>query len=345
MSVLSARRCFLGSSGVSLPPLGFGAAPIGNLYREVSDAVARQAVTAALASGIDYFDTAPHYGFGLSERRLGRSLADRDAPPVLSTKVGRRLEPAPAGSLPAIRHGFAGAPALEPVFDYSYDGVMRAFESSLQRLARERVDILLVHDLGELTHGASHLQRLQEFLGGGYRAMEELRRDGRVGAIGAGANEWQIFMRLMEVGDFDTFLLAGRYTLLEQTALDTFLPACAKRQISVIAAGPFNSGILASGVSGPGPHYYNYEAAPAAVVERVRRLELICEAYQVPLAAAALQFPAAHPQVATVLTGLADAAQVDQAVAWMTQALPGEFWRALKSQGLLAEQAPVPTFA
>ncbi|MDQ2077220.1 aldo/keto reductase [Marinimicrobium sp. ABcell2] len=336
------RKRQFGRSDVFTSLLGFGSAPIGNLYRAVTESTASQAVHCALDSELDYFDTAPHYGFGLSETRLGAALKARHATPVLSTKVGRLLEPLAEQETDAVRHGFADAPKLEPVFDYSYDGVMRSFEASLARLGREHVDILLAHDLGEVTHGEQHPQRWREFMDGGYKAMVELRDSGLVGALGLGANEWQICAQALEYGEFDGFLLAGRYTLLEQGAVETFLPLCAERGASVILGGPFNSGILATGVSGPGPHHYNYEPAPEEVITRVARIEAVCRQLNVPLAAAALQFPAAHPQVCSVLAGLANAEEVTRAVELMNWPLPAELWQTLRAEGLLHPSAPTP---
>lgn len=341
------HRRRLGESEVYTPLLGFGAAPIGNLYRPLTDTVAKSAVAKALALELNYFDTAPHYGFGLSETRLGQALRGREPDTILSTKVGRVLEPltdhpSRKGSGSAVRHGFAGAPDLEPMFDYRYDGFMRSFEASLTRLGRDGVDVLWVHDLGQVTHGDAHQRHWQEFTQSGYKALTELRAEGRVKALGLGANEWQICAQALDFADFDGFLLAGRYTLLEQGALGSFLPLCARRGASVVLGGPFNSGILASGVAGEGPHYYNYEPAPTEVIERVACIEQVCTEFRVPLAAAALQFPTAHPQVCSVLAGLADAEQVEQAVTLMNQALPDEFWQILKERDLLDPTAPVP---
>lgn len=339
--MLSTQTRPLGQSSVSLSLLGFGAAPIGNLYQAVAEEQAMATVDEALALGIRYIDTAPHYGFGLSETRLGAVLQQRAETIAISTKVGRLL--VPTDSTAAVRHGFADTPALEPVFDYSYDGVMRSFEASLERLKVGRVDLLLAHDPGEMTHGAHHPARFREFIEGGYRAMRNLRDQGLVRAIGVGANEWQVCEQVLQHVDLDGFLLAGRYTLLEQGACETFLPLCARRGVSVILGGPFNSGILASGVSGAGPVYYNYEPAPAAIRARVHELELVCREFDVPLAAAALQFPAAHPQICSVVAGLASPQQVRQAVAWMNHIIPGDFWLALRELGLLHHLAPVPS--
>jgi len=321
-----------------LPRLGFGAAALGNLYTQVSDETARAAVDAALTAGLDYFDTAPHYGFGLSESRLGGLLP---ASARISTKVGRRLEPVDVPA-DAVRHGFAGAAPFEPVFDYSYDGVMAAFEASLARLGRDRVDVLLAHDLGRMTHGDAHPAQLKTFLEGGYRAMVELREAGRTSAIGLGVNEWQVCLEASSHADFDVFLLAGRYTLLEQSALDSFLPTCAAKGVSVIVGGPFNSGILVEDAASGAPLHYNYEPAPPEIVERVARLRAVCRDHDVALPAAALRFPLAHPAVISVIPGLASAAQVKQALGWLDAPISAAFWRDLRQAGLLHAEAPVP---
>lgn len=328
------------NTSLRMPPLGFGAAPIGNLYQSMSDANAAETINAALANSIRYFDTAPHYGFGLSESRLANAIANRRSNLIISSKVGRLL--VPTSSTEYIRHGFANAPALEPVFDYSYDAVMRSFESSLRRLQTHYIDILLAHDLGPLTHGDQHEYHFRTFMDGGYRAMHELRAAGLVKAIGLGTNEWQVCEQALAHGDFDGFLLAGRYTLLEQSACESFLPLCAKRGATVILGGPFNSGILASGVSGGGPFYYNYEPAPEKIIQRVACLEAACKEFNVSLAAAALQFPGAHPQICSVIAGLASPEQVLQAVQWMQTPIPTGFWLSLREQGLLHPNAPIP---
>jgi D-threo-aldose 1-dehydrogenase len=328
-----------GETIARLPRLGFGGASIGNLYAAISDAEASRTVEAALDAGLRYFDTAPHYGFGLSESRLGATLAGRDDV-MVSSKVGRRLVPTDAG--PGERHGFVDAAPFEPVFDYGYDAVMRSWEQSRARLGRDRIDILLAHDLGRRTHGDDHPARLREFFEGGYRAMRELRDGGAVGAIGLGVNEQAVCEEALEHGGFDVFLLAGRYTLLEQTALDGFLPLCASRGVSIIVGGPFNSGVLVEGVGTGRPVHYNYAPAPPEIVDRVRRLEAVCAAHGVPLAAAALQFPLAHPAVASVIPGMGGPAQVRQAVAWLETAIPSRLWADLRSEGLLHADAPTP---
>lgn len=329
---------------VALGPLAFGAASIGNLYRAVPDAQARAVVARAWDAGVRYFDTAPHYGFGLSEKRLGAALAelDPDATAIISTKVGRRLDPRPDADLSAVRQAFVSPEPYESVFDYSYDAVMRSHEASLKRLRRERIDILYAHDIGSFAHGADHPRLFAEFLEGGYRAMCELRASGAVSAIGLGVNEVAVCEEMLAAGDVNLLMLAGRYTLLEQDPLDRLLPLCAERGVRLVIAGPYNSGILAKGVRSGSVPNFNYEPAPAAIVERVGRIEDVCAAHGVPLAAAALQFPLAHPQVAAVVPGMGTVAQVDDALALIRHPIPAAFWSDLRAAGLIRPDAPVP---
>lgn len=329
----------------ALGRLGFGAAAIGNLYRPQPDAAAHGAVLRAWDAGLRYYDTAPHYGFGLSEKRLGAALAEADPAEgaIISTKVGRRLDPvAPGTDLATARQGFVTPEPYESVFDYSYDAVMRSFDASRARLRRDRIDILYAHDLGRMTHGDDHPRRLAEFMEGGYRALRELRAAGVVGAIGLGVNETQVCEEVLAVGEIDVVLLAGRYTLLEQDALTTFLPLCEQRDVKIVLGGPFNSGILASGVRGGGVVHYNYQPAPPAIVARVGAMEDVCAAHGVPLAAAALQFPLAHPQIVSVIPGMNSADQVAQGVALMDSPLPPALWRELKDRQLIRADAPIP---
>jgi D-threo-aldose 1-dehydrogenase len=334
----------IGTTDVRVPALGFGAAAIGNLYQPVADDVAERAVQCALANGITYFDTAPHYGFGLSESRLGAALADA-SDLVISSKVGRLLVPVDEDRASGERHGFVDAAPFEPKFDYSYDAVMRSYEESRARLRGRRIDILYAHDLGIMTHGADHEGHFDTFMSGGYRAMRELRDSGDVGAIGLGANEWQVCEQALREGEFDVFLLAGRYTLLEQGALDSFLPMCTERNVSVVIGGPYNSGIMVQGTRSGQTLYYDYEPAPAEIVDRVRKLEAMCDGFDIPLAAAALQFPLHHPQVAAVIPGLANEQQVEDTIKLYHTPVPTQFWSALKDEGLLHAGAPVPEIA
>ncbi len=330
---------------LALGDLAFGAASIGNLYRAVPDDQARDVVVKAWDAGIRYFDTAPHYGFGLSEKRLGAALAELDSEgtAIVSTKIGRRLDPRPDADLSAVRQAFVTPEPYESVFDYSYDAVMRSHEDSLKRLQRDRIDILYAHDIGSFAHGDDHPRLFAEFLSGGYRAMRELRDSGAVSAIGLGVNETAVCIEMLGAGDIDIIMLAGRYTLLEQDPLDDLLPLCAQRGVQLVIAGPYNSGILAKGVRHGGaiPNF-NYEPASPAIVEQVGAIEDICTAHGVPLAAAALQFPLAHPQVESVVPGMGSPRQMDDALALMRRAIPVTLWADLKGAGLIRRDAPVP---
>lgn len=332
----------LGRSEVRVTQLGLGLAPLGNLYRSVSDREARETLASAIDLGIGYFDTAPYYGFGLSERRSGDVLrGERDV--VVSTKVGRLLRPAPDAEVSAERSGFFSPMPFEPVFDYSYDGILRSHDHSLQRLGLSRIDILLIHDIGRLTHGELHADRLEQLVeGGGLKALQRLREEKAVSAIGVGVNEIQICLDLMDRADLDVLLLAGRYTLLEQGAIDELLPRCIAEQVSVVIGGPFNSGILATGPSGAATPRYNYAPAPAAVRERASRLEAVCTSHGVPLAAAALQFPVAHPAVAAVIPGFASVDEVRAGVSHFQTPIPEALWADLRGEALIDPRAPVP---
>ncbi|PJI89366.1 aldo/keto reductase [Sphingomonas koreensis] len=329
----------------NLGQLAFGAASIGNLYRAVPEAQARDVVARAWDAGVRTFDTAPHYGFGLSEKRLGAALAELDPAQsaIVSTKIGRRLDPRPDADLSAMRQAFVSPEPYESVFDYSYDAVMRSYEGSLKRLRRDRIDILYAHDIGVFAHGAAHPRRFAEFMGGGYRAMLKLRDSGAVGAIGIGVNEVAVCIEMLGAGEIDLIMLAGRYTLLEQDPLDDLLPLCARRGVRLVIAGPYNSGILAKGVRHGGaiPNF-NYEPAPPAILERVGAIEDVCAKHGVPLAAAALQFPLAHPQVASVVPGMGSVRQVDDALALMARVIPVTLWEELRDAGLIRRDAPLP---
>ena len=339
MQVTDRRR--LGKSGLEVPVIGFGGAPLGNLFDEFSDEQARATVRAAYDAGMRLFDTAPLYGHGLSEHRIGEALRwlDRDSY-VLSTKIGRLLRPHDATDLDG--GVFARVLPFKGVYDYSYDGVLRSVDDSLQRLGIPRIDVLLIHDVDVWTHGSeeARLQRFGEVMGGGYRAMLRLREERVVRAIGAGINEIQACEDFARAGDFDCFLLAGRYTLLEQAALDTLLPYCAEQDISLLIGGPYNTGILATGAV-PGA-YYNYAPAPAEVMERVARIEAVCRRHQVRLASAALQFPLGHPNVATLIPGTRSPDEIAQNKAIFEVDIPAGFWAELKREGLLREDAPTP---
>lgn len=339
------RRRPIGRTNLSITELGIGAASMGNLYAPVTDGDARDALQSALEAGFGYFDTAPYYGFGLSERRVGDALRG-SSDFVLSTKVGRLLEPDSRIRDNNERHGFRSPMPFRPVFNYGYDAILRSFEDSLQRLGLARIDILYVHDIGRLTHRdkAGHFMD-QLTKGGGFRALEELRRDGIIGGYGIGVNEIDVCLEVLDLAQIDVILLAGRYTLLEQGALATLFPLCERLDVSVVIGGAYNSGILAKGTSGGGPLFYDYEPAPQHIVERVRRMEQICTKYAVPLRAAALQFPLSHPVVASVIPGLGSSRHVEETIELYRHKIPPEFWADLQHEGLVVEGAPVSEHA
>ncbi|MCX5007748.1 aldo/keto reductase [Streptomyces sp. NBC_00638] len=320
----------LGGSGVRVSGLSFGAAGIGNLFTEVTDEQAYQAVDAAWASGIRYFDTAPHYGLGLSERRLGAALRDRPrAAYTVSTKVGRLLEPVEAGG-DDLADGFAVPATHRRVWDFSADGVRRSLDTSLERLGLDRVDVVYLHDPDDHAE-----QAFRE----GYPALEKLRSQGVVGAIGAGMNQTEMLTRFVRETDVDVVLCAGRYTLLDHRALTGLLPAAQARGISVVIGGAFNSGLLAD--PGPGATY-NYAVAPGELLDRALRLKEIAERHGTTLRAAALALPAAHPAVASVLVGARSADEVRDCVRQSVTPVPLDFWQELRAEGLLPAAAPLP---
>ncbi len=336
----------LGRSGLDVTVVGFGAAPVGDLYSRLDDASAIAAVEAAYQAGIRLFDTSPHYGNGLSEHRCGTAL--RRIPResfVLSSKVGRYMlagSAAEAGTAKAVAApGFAGGLPHRSIVDYSFDGTLRSFEQSLLRLGVDRLDIALIHDVDVWTHGAEQIEaRFREAMAGAYRALERLKSEGAVKAIGVGINEADMCARFARAGDFDAVLLAGRYSLLEQPALAEFLPLAQDKGIGVMLGGVFNSGILATGAV-PGAHY-NYKPAPPEVIERVSKIARVCSAHGVDLADAALRFPLGHPAVASVVVGAVTPGEVARNVASLIRPIPVALWSDLKAQGLLAAQIPTP---
>jgi D-threo-aldose 1-dehydrogenase len=334
------RRKF-GRTGLMVTDMGFGAAPIGNFLKPIPEEVAAAMVEHAWNSGMRYFDTAPLYGHGLSELRLGQNLRWKPRDEfVLSSKVGRLLTPAPRASIDFAP--WVNAAPFTFRFDYSYDGAMRSIEDSLQRTALERIDIAFIHDCDVFTHGvAQQAIYFKEAMDGAYRALLKMREEGVVKAIGFGVNEWQVCHEALKQGDFDGFLLAGRYTLLEQDSLDEFLPLCEKRNAAVVIGGGLNSGILATGaVSGA---KYNYSPATPHILEKVKKIEAVCAEHIVPLPAAALQFLLAHPAIASHVPGTRTVEQMEQNIAWISHPIPKDFWQDLKHKGLLRKDAPVPT--
>jgi D-threo-aldose 1-dehydrogenase len=335
-----AQRRRLGRSTLQVSALGLGTAPLGGLYRDLSDEEAHATVAAAWDAGVRFFDTAPHYGNTKAEHRLGNALRNYPREDyVLTTKVGRRFVPrtTPFDN----REGWQNPLPFEAIYDYTHDGILRSFEDSQQRLGMVDIDILLIHDIGRVTHGDDHPHYWRQLTeGGGFRALDTLRSSGAIKAVGLGVNEGAVILDAMAEFDIDCALLAGRYTLLEQQTLDDLLPACEARSVSILLGGAFNSGILARGVAGD--LKFNYGAAPPEVIERVARLEAVCRAHGVPLAAAALQFPYAHPAIATVLTGARSSDEMRENVASFEQPIPADLWSALRDEGLLDSRAPLP---
>ena len=333
MPVFQKRR--IGRTSVEVTELGLGCATLGASRIAVSRQQAEAIVAAAWAAGVSYIDTAPFYGVGQAERCVGDAMrwVPRDEW-VLSTKVGRLLRPRRTAAEDTERRRPL---PFDPVYDYSYDGVMRSFEDSLQRLGLARIDILYVHDIGVMQHGAAAHPRLMRTLrDGGYRALEELRAAGTVRAIGIGVNEREVLLEAMEWGDWDAFLLAGRYTLLEQAPLDDLLPKCLKAGTSIVVGGPLNSGILA------GRDTWNYKTAPPEIVTRVNAIEAVCDAHRVPLAAAALQFPLGHPAVAAIVPGPRNVEEFHANLKLLSHPIPARLWADLRDAGLLHPGAPTP---
>ncbi|HVN35022.1 MAG TPA: aldo/keto reductase [Casimicrobiaceae bacterium] len=324
-------------------PLGFGGAPLGNLYSAIADDAAASLVRHAYDRGIRYFDTAPHYGNGLSEHRMGAALHGLPRETYeLSTKVGRLL--VPDASAPRDQNGYVGVLPFVQRWDYSHDGTLRSIDDSLQRLGLARIDYVFIHDVARDAHGDAQPARFREAMEGAVPALARLKAEGVIAGFGLGVNDCQVCVDAFEHTELDVLLVAGRYTLLDQTALAELLPLCAARGTRVVLGGPFNSGILASGTR-PGDGrtvYFNYAPASGEVLERARAIEGVCAAHRVSLKAAALQFPRAHPAIACVLAGARSSAELDENIALAGAPIPDAFWRDLRAQQLVAEAAPLP---
>lgn len=329
----------LGRSGLKVTTLGFGGAPLGDLYAHLDEAGAIATVEAALASGINLIDTSPLYGHGLSEHRIGAALRRSGRKDVaISTKVGRVAEPFAgrgngSGYLGGLPHGLR--------FDYSHDGTMRSLEQSALRLGVDRIDVVLIHDVDVWTHGKDAIDaRFAQAMDGAYLALDTLRAAGAVKAIGVGVNEAEMCERFARAGDFDTMLLAGRYSLLEQPGLASFMPLAREKGIGLMLGGVFNSGILATGpIAGA---KYNYQPAPPAILARVAAIEAVCARHGVPLRRAALQFPLGHPAVASLVMGAVKPEEVADQVRELSAPIPAALWTELKTEGLLGADVPVP---
>lgn len=330
----------VGQTGLEISRIGFGGAPLGDLRRAPTEAGARELLEAAWDAGIRYFDTAPFYGAGLSERRIGDFLRDKPRDSyVLSTKVGRLLVPDRAFAIE--RQGDPRALPFRPKFDFSYDGVMRSYDNSLQRLGLESIDILFLHDIGAFSQRERHAESIAQALdGGGIRALEELRASGAVRAIGAGVNEWQIIDELMNHARFDIFLLANRYTLLDQEVIDTLLPRVQREGVAIVDGAPLNSGILATG---PVPNaIYDYAQASPEMIEKTRRIKELCDRHGTTLIRAALSFPLGHAAITAIIPGFSNVAEFNDNLAGYRKAIPDALWSELRAAGLVHPDAPGP---
>ena len=337
--MIPSQKKKFGRIDLDVTAFSFGTAPLGNFLEPISETESQAMFETAWDAGVRLYDTAPMYGHGLSELRTGHYLRwkPRDEY-VLASKVGRVLKPAKRETIDFAP--WADATAFTMHFDYSYDGTMRAFEDSLQRLGLERMDLCFIHDIDRFTRGDEQPEVFKRAMDGCWRALEKLRDEHVVKAIGVGVNEWEVCYEALKQRDFDGFLLAGRYTLLEQEALNGFLPLCQERGAAVLVGGGFNSGILATGAR-PGAKY-NYSPAPAAVMAKVARIEKVCAEYRVPLPAAALQFVTAHPAIPSFIAGTRSVEQLKQNLEWFSHPIPAAFWIELKRQGLLRDDAPTP---
>ena len=330
----------LGRTGLEVTALGFGSAPLGDIYEILDDKTATAAVETAAEHGVTLFDTAPFYGQGIAEHRVGTALRRQSSGQfVVSTKVGRTLTPAPHGRTRSSR--FVGGLQFNVTNDYSYDAALRSHEASLQRLGLPKVDILLIHDADPWAHGPEEApKRYKEAMEGAYRALERLRSEGVIKGIGLGLNDPAYMARFLKDGDFDCVLMAGRYSLLEQPALAEVLPLAAKKNVGVMLGGVFNSGILATGAT-PDARY-NYVPAAPEIIEKVRRIERICAAHTVSLPAVAMQFCLGHPAVSSLVLGAVKPDEVRNNVAAMATTVPAGLWSDLKAERLLDPAAPVP---
>ncbi len=332
----------IGGTGLAVTSLGLGGAPLGNLFAPIVESEAQAVIRAAWDGGVRYFDTAPHYGQGLSELRFGRALnAMPRADFVLSTKVGRIMTPDPGA--PGRISNFVDGLKNKPHYDYSRDGALRSLEDSFERLSLSSVDIVFIHDIDRANHGDAQPARFGEAMDGAYRALMELRAAGTIRAVGLGVNEWQVCCDAMRHGDFDCFLLAGRYTLLDQSALAEFMPLCVARGSAVIIGGPYNSGVLAPKRDAAPAPTYDYRPASPEILARVEHLDRLAEAHHIPLAAAALQFPFGHAAVISVIPGARGVGEVTENLRLGQIPIPQGFWRDLKAERLMSEATPVPS--
>lgn len=325
----------LGSSALYLGPVGLGVAPLGNLYAPVSDTDADATLAAAERCAFSWFDVAPLYGYGLAEERLGRYLKQSENPAkIVATKVGRILEPTSSSQ---IHKHFVSPLPNRPVFDYSAGGIERSYEESLRRLGLDRVQILLLHDIDRAHHPVRHRAIVQQLLDEALPTLQRLKADGRVDAIGLGICEWDIGYEILANAEIDCVLLAGRYTLLDQSAFSSgFLDTCSRRGVGILAGGVFNSGFLAGGSN------YDYHPASDELFGRRDHLSMLCNRYEVPLAAVALQFTAANPAIVSIVVGARSPEETEAILSWRRIKIPSELWSSLRKEDLIPSDAPVP---
>lgn len=331
----------LGKTGVQVTELGFGGAPLGELFNPVSDEMARNTLACAWEAGIRYYDTAPFYGYGKSERRIGDHLRQHETDSyVLSSKVGRVLTA--TRDIENFEYGFwMGGLPFDYRFDYSYDGIMRSYEDSLQRLGLHEIDLLLIHDLDHFFHSEAQVQAyLNQMFTSGWRALDELRSSGAIKGVGAGLNKTGMMLRFLDMMPLDFFIVAMPYTLLDQDALDHEFPRCEEQGVGIVIGAVFASGILVTGPTETAT--YAYAEAPPEILEKTRRIQAVCERHQVPLPAAAMQFPLGHPVVASVIPGAFKPEFVEANAGNFSHAIPADMWAELKAEGLIRGDAPTP---
>jgi len=333
------KKNFLGKTGIEVSVIGFGGAPLGDLFENLDDQVCYDTLKNSFNNGINFFDTSPFYGFGLSEHRIGnylKSIRRKDF--VLCTKVGRYMTPENPNRIN--RGVFKGGLNFSPNLDYSYDGVMKSFEQSLLRLGLSEIDICLIHDVDKWTHGDEVEMYFKEAMNGAYKALEKLKSEKVIKGIGVGLNESNMCARFAEAGDFDCMILAGRYTLLEQGALDVFFPLARQKKIGVILAGVFNSGILIKGVGENST--YDYKSIPDHIAKKYFEIDKICKEFEVPIGAAALQFCNANSVVSTMILGMDNPSQINENINLLNYKIDKEFWLKLIKKQLIDPKSPVP---
>tara|TARA_Y100000590_G_scaffold393547_1_gene471937 strand:- start:2244 stop:3251 length:1008 start_codon:yes stop_codon:yes gene_type:complete len=327
----------LGKSNIKVSSIGFGGAPIADLFEILDDNLTYETIKSSHESGINFYDTSPLYGCGLSEKRLGKYLSSINRNDfILCTKVGRYLTPADSSGIN--RGAFKGGLNLAPNLDYTYDGVMKSFEQSLNRLNLSKIDVCLIHDVDKWTHGEDVEIHFKTAMDGAYKAINKLKEENVIKAIGIGVNESEMCFRFAEAGDFDCMILAGRYTLLEQSGLEDFFPIALKKNIGIILAGVYNSGILAKGINST----YDYARVPEKISKKYLKIEEICKEFNVSIQAAALQFCNANPAVSTMILGMDRPAQVKQNIKFLNEKISKDFWLKLHEEKLIDSKSPIP---